>query len=220
MKNKITQFIDKKGISKLQFYRQTGLSNGFLDKNFSFSVDNLVKILNAYPELNKDWILFDKGKMLVSPTEQISSLKSDKKVDIQEVPIYELKASAGIRQNLQQISTLIPIDHMIISSMPKCDGGIVVYGDSFYPLIRNGDTVFYKEVPKDYNTIMWGNTYLISYALHGEDYFVMKYVQKSDISKEYIKLASYNKHHEPFDIPFDSIIDMAIVKASFQRYFY
>ena len=36
MVERILQFIEYKGISKLAFYREVGLSNGFLDKNKSF----------------------------------------------------------------------------------------------------------------------------------------------------------------------------------------
>ena len=45
MIDRILQFIDYKGISKLSFYKEVGLSNGFLDKNKSIGSEKLVKIL-------------------------------------------------------------------------------------------------------------------------------------------------------------------------------
>ncbi|MDO4729092.1 MAG: transcriptional regulator [Bacteroidota bacterium] len=64
MTGRILQFIDYKGISKLSFYKEVGLSNGFLDKNKSIGGVNLVKILNKYPEINPLWLLLGEGEMI------------------------------------------------------------------------------------------------------------------------------------------------------------
>ena len=40
MIERILQFIEYKGVSKLSFYREVGLSNGFLDRNKSIGADN------------------------------------------------------------------------------------------------------------------------------------------------------------------------------------
>ena len=64
MIDRILQFIDYKGISKLSFYKEVGLSNGFLDKNKSIGSEKLVKILNSYPEIEPLWLLLGQGEML------------------------------------------------------------------------------------------------------------------------------------------------------------
>ena len=61
MIDRILQFIDYKGISKLSFYKEVGLSNGFLDKNKSIGSEKLVKILNSYPEIEPLWLLLGQG---------------------------------------------------------------------------------------------------------------------------------------------------------------
>ncbi|EKY07787.1 hypothetical protein [Capnocytophaga sp. oral taxon 380] len=78
MVERILQFIDYKGISKLSFYREVGLSNGFLDKNKSVGTDNLVKILKSYPEIEPLWLLLGEGEMLKKGTVVIdnSNVKS------------------------------------------------------------------------------------------------------------------------------------------------
>ena len=43
------------------------------------------------------------------------------------------------------------------------------------------------------------------------------YVNRSE-KEGYLKLVSYNTHHEPMDIPFASINAMAIVKFSIRRH--
>lgn len=64
MIERILQFIDYKGVSKLSFYKEVGLSNGFLDRNKSIGTDNLVKILKTYPEIDPLWLLLGEGDML------------------------------------------------------------------------------------------------------------------------------------------------------------
>jgi hypothetical protein B2_07877 len=64
MKERILQFIDYKRLSKNKFYKETGLSNGILDKQGGISSDSLEKIYCVYPEINLDWLLTGKGEML------------------------------------------------------------------------------------------------------------------------------------------------------------
>ena len=63
MKERILQFIEYKKLSKNKFYKETGLSNGILDKQGGISSDSLEKIYCVYPEINLDWLLTGKGEM-------------------------------------------------------------------------------------------------------------------------------------------------------------
>jgi phage repressor protein C with HTH and peptisase S24 domain len=63
-RERILQFVDYKNISKNKFYKETGLSNGFLDKNNHPGADKLEQIIYAYPEINPEWLLTGKGEML------------------------------------------------------------------------------------------------------------------------------------------------------------
>ena len=53
--------------------------------------------------------------------------------------------------------------------------------------------------------------------IDGDEYLAVKYVNRSD-KEGYLKLVSYNTHHEPMDIPFAAINAMAIVKFSIRRH--
>lgn len=62
--DRILQIIDYKGINKNRFYKETNLSNGFLDKVKDIGTSKIEQILNAYPEINPEWLLTGRGKML------------------------------------------------------------------------------------------------------------------------------------------------------------
>jgi len=63
-KDKLLIYIDKKKISRSEFYKKTGLSNGFLDKEGGVTTSNLEKILSYYDDLSPEWLLTGRGEML------------------------------------------------------------------------------------------------------------------------------------------------------------
>ena len=88
-----------------------------------------------------------------------------------------------------------------------------IVGDSMYPLLKSGDIVFYKQVHDIMHSIIWGEMYLISFDIDGDEYVSVKYLQKSDIP-DHIVLVSYNEHHKPMEIHINRIRALAFIKAS------
>jgi len=133
--------------------------------------------------------------------------------EIQEVPLYDLEATAGLQELFSGGKSAVQIlDTIKIPHLPKCDGAISITGDSMYPLLKSGDMVLYKEIPLD--SIFYGEMYLLSYKIDDwEEYVTVKYVQKSDLGDEYLKLVSQNQHHQPKDVLKAHITAIAIIKA-------
>ena len=140
-------------------------------------------------------------------------LRTDRKLDLQSVPLYELDASAGLVALFADATHLTPISHLQIPDLPPCDGAIYVRGDSMYPLLKSGDIILYKEINNASGCLLWGEMYLLSFTLDGEDYITIKYVQKSEV-EGFVRLVSHNPRHAPQEIPRDSIRAVALVKAS------
>lgn len=219
IKQNILKFLENKGVSKYQFYKETGITRGVLDQNNGMSEDNTARFLAKYPDINPDWLLTGKGSMLRGEAEpapiHVFNSTKDRVIDgSQDVPLYDLEASAGII-SLFSDSHDNPIDHIRIPGIPKCDGAIKVSGDSMYPLLKSGDIVMYKQM-HDFVTgiYVYGEMYIIGFELHGDVFVVVKYIHKSDQDQEHIKLVSQNQHHDDFEIPKTSIRALAMVKAS------
>ena len=66
-KQNLKQYLSEMGISPAQFYRDSGLSNGFLNQGDNISSNNLEIIISLYPNLNLFWLISNKGKMLNTP---------------------------------------------------------------------------------------------------------------------------------------------------------
>lgn len=69
-KSNLLIFIEKQGIKKPEFYKKTGLSNGFLDKNENISSQNIEIIISVFPEISLEWLITGKGEMLRSESDE------------------------------------------------------------------------------------------------------------------------------------------------------
>lgn len=214
-KERILKYIDYKGITKNKFYKETGISNGVLDKSSGLSMDTVEKFYSTYNEVNPEWLLTGNGEMIKEESStQVYSLRSDKPVKHQVIPLYDLEASAGLVQLFQDSNSFNPIDTISIPNLPKCDGALYVVGDSMYPLLKSGDIVMYKQVHDLPNDFFWGEMYLVHIDLNGDTYTTVKYVQRSEVGPDHIKLVSYNQHHSPKEVHLSRVRAAALVKAS------
>lgn len=221
IKRKILTFLSEMGISQYDFYRKTGITRGILSQNNGISEENIARFLAVYPQVSAEWLLTGRGNMLREEDEQLAQptiaaqfpLRTDRQVEMQSIPLYELDASAGLVALFNETARQVPVSHLQIPDLPPCDGAIYVRGDSMYPLLKSGDIVLYKEVRNISNGILWGEMYLLSFEIDGDWYIAIKYIQRSDDDR-FVRLVSHNPHHSPKDIPLDSIRALALVKAS------
>ncbi len=170
----------------------------------------LVQELNVNP----DWLESGKGEMFnADPSLSASFARgSEMAMPLQSVPLYSVEATAGLVPLFEQQEQYNPINYIHIPNLPKCDGAIYVVGDSMYPLLKSGDIVLYKQL-HSLDDIFWGDMYLLSIDLDGEEYITVKYVQRSD-KEECIRLVSQNQHHADKDIEKSRVRAIALVKAS------
>ena len=112
-----------------------------------------------------------------------------------ELYLYDIEAAANLKSLLVNKDQNI-LGKISIPNIPKCDGAVYVKGDSMYPLLKSGDIIAYKEVPVEIQHIFYGEMYLVSIDIEGEEYLTVKYINQSERGCEWIKLVSYNQHHE------------------------
>ncbi|HEX8574879.1 MAG TPA: S24 family peptidase [Flavobacterium sp.] len=221
---RVGEYIAKKGVSYYAFENSIGASRGSISKAVkegkSIGSQVLENILSIYTDLNPVWLLTGQGNVFledeaVLQDKQVATyrLKTDSFVENQQIPLYDIEAVAGLVPLFQDRNAQQPIDHISIPHLPKCDGAVYVTGDSMYPLLKSGDIVLYKEVNDIRNEIFWGEMYLLSIDMSGEEYITVKYIQKSE-SNSSVKLVSQNKHHQDKDVEISKIKALALVKAS------
>jgi hypothetical protein len=229
------QYLDHKGIKPTRFEKVNGLSNGYLGtqlkRNGNLGEDILNKIIDNCLDLDPNWLLTGKGNMIISVPysenldekshflnesfEPVQKLKTDKVIQNQSVPLFDAKSSESLITLFQDDNTEIPIDHVTIPNLAKCDGAIYVSSDTMYPILKPGDIIIYKKVANTIENVYWGEMYLV-YLLNedGDEFVMVRRIQKSEKADDFIQLVSENKNHEPKDFHINSIKGLALIKAS------
>ena len=214
------------GGNKSEFARMIGVSpqavNTWITRN-TFDIDIIyAKCLNVSP----DWLLTGKGPMLKNDA-PVGDKKEEKAYtslvnaktqqvlhDISSFPLYSIDASAGLNKLFVGDSELL--GQISIPNAPRCDGAVYVIGDSMYPLLKSGDIIAYRQV-HNLQSIIYGEIYLLQLENDGDLSIVVKYVKRSEKGDDYIKLVSYNKEHDPKDIPLSWIRAIARITLTIRK---
>lgn len=167
--------------------------------------------------VNPDWVETGEGKMFnAEPDLTTFNLRTDRSLPLQSVPLYSIEGTAGLVPLFNQQQQFEPINYINIPNLPKCDGAIYVVGDSMYPLLKSGDIILYKQL-NDVRDVFWGDMYLLSIDIDGEEYITVKYVQKSE-HEGHIRLVSQNQHHADKEVEINRVRAVALVKASIRMH--
>ena len=187
-----------------------------LHQKFEISYEWIIEGTGSIPkELNKgEQLFFEEHESTQTPKVQSFDLVTDSKLEHQRIPLYSIQATAGVVPLFANSDRFEPVDHITIPNLPKSDGALFVSGDSMYPLLKSGDIVIYKTISGCIEDIYFGEMYIVSLELAGEEYTSVKFIQRSELGEAYIKLVSQNKHHEDKDVRVSKIRAMALVKAS------
>lgn len=217
---RIKELIRYLGLSDRRFAEMIGVPQTTISNLFNRNTEPSYKILNAiinqFEFVDSRWLLTGEGEMNTEKNKMtikvINNPKSaDKKMESQQVTLYDVNAAANLKTLFANREQNI-LGQIVIPDMPRCDGAVYVKGDSMYPLLKSGDIIAYKEL-NNFQNLVYGEMYLLSFELDGDEYLTVKYVNRSE-SEGYIRLVSYNTHHEPMDIPVDNIYALALVKVS------
>ncbi len=227
IKERVLYISENKGIAREKFFDDLGITYGNFKgkaKEKALSSDILAKIVAKYPDVSPEWLLTGRGEMLKpeheNQSQEVTIIKGNRKtrdaiIDAQEIPLYDLDATAGLSAFLKGDKRVNIIDTIKIPNAPRCDGAFGVIGDSMLPLLRSGDIILYKESPINLDYLLFGEMYVLGYDLGDwEEVLAVKYIHKSKKGKNYIKLVSENPNHADKDIPFASIKALALVKVT------
>lgn len=220
---RISEIVTTEKITIGALEKRIGASKGVLSRALQNGTDIqakwVSKIVENYPQYSSRWLLTGYGTKFKSSCEDTIpitakefSLSTDHKVSSQDIPLYDLSASAGLVSIFNDLHQN-PEDYLRVPNLPPVDGAVYVRGDSMSPLLKSGDIIIFKKMELSLESILWGQIYLLSFDAGGDTFTVVKYVHKAD-KQDYLRLVSHNVHYEPKDIPVSSIRALAIVKAS------
>jgi transcriptional regulator with XRE-family HTH domain len=198
IKERTLEFIKSKNISVKEFEIRCGLSNGYISAmRKGFGADKLNNVLTAYPELNRDWLLYGEGERTKEVIEVVE----------QGTPVYDIDATCG---DLSR--PIVFTDEHIIGhvNLPNVSSNAVIIranGDSMEPHINDGDWIAVREV-FNFNELYYVQVYLVI----TEELRLLKYLRKDEDEQNYILLRSENDRYDDIRLAKSSIRSLFIVE--------
>lgn len=208
MKNngeRIAQIISKFCESKADFARKVGekpqtVSNWVARDN---GMNVLNKIMEVFPEINKDWLMTGHGDMLNSFTPNISTNDNEPRMR----PRIPYDAAAGTLTDTIEGVTKYQCEQLpVISAFPKYDFTIRITGDSMEPDYHSGDEVACLRVDEK-RYLQWGRVHVLDTT---QGVVVKRIYDDGDK----IKCKSNNPKYPDFSIPKDDIRSYNLVVGS------
>ena len=200
VKERLQQFLKAEGISGSEFSRKMDLSPAYVaSMRKGMPMDKVEKLIQLYPQLNRDWLLYGEGKMY---REELEDKGIDlHRLDRQLVPLVPTQAEAG---SLSLYADGVRLEECNMIYNPRkdiqVDIAIQVRGESMEPNIHNGTYLFLKRI-NDKAFIPWGSPLVVD----TENGSVVKMLFPSPKGDDFLEARSYNKDYPPFQIPTDSI---------------
>ena len=153
-------------------------------------------------DINAEWLLSGEGAMLKSDVALApTSLKDE------GIPLVPIDAWAGLFHGEGTVA-LADCERFIVPAFKNADFLITVRGDSMMPRYFSGDMVVCKHLYLSDIFFQWGKVYVIN----TDQGALIKKVEEGSSPKT-ITLVSENPAYKPFEIPRESIYNIAIVQG-------
>lgn len=230
MRKRILNYLEYMGITKYRFYKETGLSNGYLDKDSDIALDSYEKISSHYPDLNMEWVRTGEGEML-KPT-AVQQVEGNRGVATQvagdlppvrkivgnevevvpmeqyvEVPFYDLSATAGMPSgDVQQTGWLET--RLIPRQYAGREYAVIrISGDSMDDgtsrSLCHGDEIIVKQELVDHMTPLPIRSKLfVVDTLEGA---VVKQIVELNKVEGYVVLHSFNERYPDYQVPLSEV---------------
>lgn len=198
IKERTLAFIKFKGITMKEFEAKCNLSTGYVTSmRKGYGPEKLSNVLSAYPELNRDWLLYDEGEMLNTTSASAPEPSSDASRHTQ-VPLVPIAAQGGSLSEFADSAKAYDCEK-VISPIKDVDMAICVSGDSMAPEYPSGCQILVKKI-NERAFIDWGRVYVLD-TVNGA---VIKKVLPSD-SPDKVLCVSINPDYPPFEVSFEHI---------------
>lgn len=150
------------------------------------------KIISAFPDISRTWLLTGEGNMLNEGAATPTPPSDDK---VTTVPLLPISAQGGTLNDF--VMAVKGLDcEKIISPIGKVDFAITVSGDSMAPEYPSGSQVLIKKI-NERAFIDWGRTYVLD-TCNGT---VIKKLMPSDSGDSaVVKCVSINPAYPPFEV--------------------
>lgn len=107
-KDRTLEFIAYKGLSVKKFEEMCGLSNGYLNSMRSgYGNNKLVQVISAFPELNREWLVYGEGEMIKHEEKPVVNLSVVSESVNEPLPLQDDALIAELRAQIERLESKI-----------------------------------------------------------------------------------------------------------------
>lgn len=208
IRERLYKIAEYNGLSMRKFEELCNLKRGNISnmtESGTIGSDKLSKIIDAFSDINIEWLLTGKGDMLKPEDEQHSLIPMSSPEG--GIPLVPIEAWAGLFHGEQAVA-LSDCEHFFVPAFKDADFLIPVRGDSMIPRYYSGDLVACKYLPLSDIFFQWGKVYV----LDTNQGALIKKVRPGS-TNDTITLISENPNYEPFELPRSCIYNIALVQG-------
>jgi len=210
---RIKLIIEMNKLNIYSFSKLIGVTNSTLSSMFEKgtkpSYDLILKIINAFTEINTEWLLLGVGPVLKESNTESNTIEDVEETVQMSVPIIPFEAIAGYSNDDNEGIDLENCERYVIPEFN--DKGVEflvrVSGNSMYPKYSNGDLLACRKIA-NVLFFQWGKIYVID----SSQGIMIKRIFENKEQSDFINCVSDNKDHYPaFSIPKSDIRSLSIV---------
>lgn len=220
LKERMFYLIEKEGMNPNQFYRKSGLGNGYLDKvGDTFRRPTIAKLEKTFPHWNLDWILYEKGE----PYQEVPEQKPAKIFEVSPVddsvvyvPLVNQYAYGGYLYGYNDATYMNQLPKIPFIVDYEGRGNYLAFevkGDSMDDAsdesYKEGDRLLCREIGQH----LWAQSPLHhkkwDFVIVHEDGILLKRIVAHDVENHTITIHSLNDFYP------DRVIDLAEVRQIF-----
>lgn len=166
IKQNILLYLENKGVTPYEFYKESGVTRGILQQNNGISEDNIARFLAYAPDVNIEWLLTSKGSMIkdgstdiqISNDTTTSSMPTTSMNPGIGTPYYDVDFIGGFDEVFNS-QVNIPATNIVIRGFEKASLWCNVTGHSMEPKINHGDIIALHQCTL--NDIQYGEIYAV-----------------------------------------------------------
>lgn len=166
IKKNILLYLENKGVTPYEFYKESGVTRGILQQNNGISEDNIARFLAYAPDVNIEWLLTSKGSMIkdgstdiqISNDTTTSSMPTTSMNPGIGTPYYDVDFIGGFDEVFNS-QVNIPATNIVIRGFEKASLWCNVTGHSMEPKINHGDIIALHQCTL--NDIQYGEIYAV-----------------------------------------------------------
>lgn len=167
IKQNILLYLENKGVTPYEFYKESGVTRGILQQNNGISEDNIARFLAYAPDVNIEWLLTSKGSMIkdgstdiqISNDTTTSSMPTTSMNPGIGTPYYDVDFIGGFDEVFNS-QVNIPATNIVIRGFEKASLWCNVTGHSMEPKINHGDIIALHQCTL--NDIQYGEIYAVA----------------------------------------------------------